>query len=83
VTLPPDQLAELSSLIHSNSTQKYDLSLRENTLKTDHQTWTVFCDEAKRKALLSGAWDAISSLKENAALIKKTATELPYLKWLK
>ena len=58
-----------------------EIDLVESTANSEEFKFNLEIKETSKNMFLSGEWDATSKLLENADLIEKKLSDLPYLKF--
>ncbi len=79
VCASPADLETLDRLIQADPTREITVDLETMKVTCGDFTCAVSMPDSARDSLLSGQWDFLNLLLENAAAIRDTAGKLPYL----
>jgi 3-isopropylmalate/(R)-2-methylmalate dehydratase small subunit len=81
VTLGANDIEELLSLIEKAPDTAVEIDLEGKTVLAGGKRYPLDIAETRRQSLLLGLWDAAAELFQNVDKIRKTAENLPYLKF--
>ena len=80
VTLPSDQVEAVQTLVEEDSTVVLTVDLETLRVETSGTaSYSASIPEGVRGSFLTGRWDALGQLLENADAIRATSRKLPYL----
>ncbi len=78
IALPADELAELSAMAEADPGLELVIDIAAQTVSAGGRSFKGRLPDTARDALLSGRYDPLAELLENADAIDRTATALPY-----
>ncbi|TAE54930.1 MAG: 3-isopropylmalate dehydratase small subunit [Nostocales cyanobacterium] len=81
VTAEPTTVKKLQELVTTNPQAPITIDLEKLQVQINEFTSPVMMSEGTRTAFIAGTWDACGLLVANAAQIKTTAAQLPYIAW--
>lgn len=81
VTAAPADLQQLQAWLAANPQTPVTLNLETLQLSYGDASMPVAMGEGARNMFLSGTWDACGQLVAQAAQIRQTAAQLPYVAW--
>jgi 3-isopropylmalate/(R)-2-methylmalate dehydratase small subunit len=81
VTLGANDIEELLSLVEKAPDTAVEIDLEAKTVLAGGKRYPLDIAETRRQSLLLGLWDAAAELFQNVDKIRKTAENLPYLKF--
>jgi 3-isopropylmalate/(R)-2-methylmalate dehydratase small subunit len=81
VTAATDAISALQQLIEAQPIQQLTLDLEALRITAGTFEAAVTLPEGTRQMFLGGTWDACGQLLHQAAAIRVTAAQLPYLQW--
>jgi 3-isopropylmalate/(R)-2-methylmalate dehydratase small subunit len=81
VTAASEQVKQLQEAIAQHPQQSVELDLETLTVTCGEVSWPIEMDNGPRQMFLSGTWDACGQLVAQAAQIRATAAQLPYMQW--
>ncbi len=81
VTANPATTTRLQQLLTKDPTSQVSIDLESLQVQCGDFTAPISLGEGSRQQLTKGTWDACGQLVSNAAQIKITATQLPYVAW--
>jgi 3-isopropylmalate/(R)-2-methylmalate dehydratase small subunit len=81
VTVKPEQAQQLQETIATIPTVQINIDLTTLQVDFQEQMIPVQIHEGARSMFLTGQWDSCSQLVNNAAQIRHTANQLPYIAW--
>ena len=83
VSLPTEELAELTAWAKANPAEDIEIDLPKKEIRAGGKTWTFIQQESAREALMKGEYDPLSFLLANREKIAATAKNIPYRAWAK
>lgn len=81
VTAAAEDVKQLQEAIAANPTAEVTVDLESMQARCGDVAISVMMSEAPRQMFVSGTWDACGQLVEQAAQIRATAANLPYITW--
>jgi 3-isopropylmalate/(R)-2-methylmalate dehydratase small subunit len=78
VTVSKEDLIKLSAQIEKTPSMEISIDLGSKKIQAGDQSYSFDMRESARNGLISGHWDAIGELLENAVDIEKITKSLPY-----
>lgn len=75
-----DAIAEMAAVIEACADAEITIDLNDKVVRLGDRSWPIDIREAARLALVSGKWDPIADLIENAARVEEVASSLAYFK---
>ncbi|QCW02771.1 3-isopropylmalate dehydratase small subunit [Natrinema pallidum] len=79
VTADSETIADLQDWVDANPDGELEIDIEAEEVTYGDETIAVTVDDAQRKALVEGVWDTTALMKSNAAAVRETARELPYV----
>ena len=83
VSLPADELAELTAWAKANPAEDIEIDLPKKEIRAGGKTWTFIQRESARESLIKGEYDPLSFLLANRDKVAATAKNIPYMAWAK
>ena len=79
VTVSSDVAAELQAIVGDHPECEFSLDVAELNLSAGDRDYPVSLPAPTREALLSGRWDALGELRQNADAVRGVRDGLPYI----
>ncbi len=78
-TISEAKVESLINIVKNNSQIKFNLDLHSQKILTSNNSWEISIDSSAREMLLSGRWDATSTLIKEKKKIQLIKESLPYI----
>jgi 3-isopropylmalate/(R)-2-methylmalate dehydratase small subunit len=79
VTISPDEVQRLMSLVEEDPSVQLDLDLEGRKLTVEGRSIPIDVPDTARTALIEGYWDSTAVLAANMAKVREVAARIPYL----
>ena len=79
VTVTAEAAAELQALVAKDPQREFRLDVAQLHLDAGDREYSVSLPPPTREALLSGHWDALGELRQNAVAVREVYERLPYV----
>ena len=79
VTMTPEHVESLQALLDEAPDTELTVDVEAERVATDHGGYPAAIPASARASFLTGRWDALGQLMENADDVRRTSTRLPYL----